>query len=178
MWEKPKFSTWVSLAQLERHRDALGIWVFWRGIPVRRGLEDEQGEMSPTQKPGAVHFLEQASSIPELRPALHLILGGWQSPRKERPLILLARSRRDCPGQQQQIPKLGVGAAPAAAPTGLHPKNPPSESRKQPHSRAPNPPLGRASCALGDPHSARGAVLGNIGTSLSFSSPNLVHFVF
>lgn len=154
MREEPKFSTWVCLARLGRHRDALGIWVVWRGIPARRGLEDEQGEMSPPQKPGAGHFLEQASSIPGADSGVTLDPWRMAGVRERRePLILLASIPQGLP-RAAAAPQTGVGAAPAAAPTGLHPENPPSESRK--HSRAPNPPLGRASCALGDPHSAWG----------------------
>lgn len=108
---------------------------------------------------------------------------------RREPLILLASIPQGLPWagargslRQQQPPQPGSGAGPAAAPTWLHPKKHPSESRKQPHPCTPNPPPGRASCAPADGGSSLGRGPcpgpGVIGTSLSFSSPNLVHFVF
>lgn len=150
-----------------------GCGFLWSGIPVGRG--DEQGEMSPTPQkktqPPAMSSSKPNPSL-EFTPASLLVLGGCRSPRKERAANAHGHVPRGLPGSGlvAELPKPGLGAA---APVWPHPKQPPREGRKQPHPRAPNPPPGRASCALG--------VLtrpGAIGTSLSFSSPNLVHFVF
>lgn len=157
----------------------------WSGILVGRGLERNKMKCPPHKKTAAGHFLEQASSIPGVYSGV--TLDPWRMAgvrERSEPLILLASIPQGLPRagargslRQQQLPRLGLGAGPAAAPTWLHPKKLPSESRKQP--RALNPPLGRASCVLGGPHSAGGGGMpGAIGTSLSLSSPNLVHFVF